>query len=52
MESINQAGRAALVAASVSSVQSRNITQYRGGNLLLIAIVLLVMLGIISFFVL
>jgi eukaryotic-like serine/threonine-protein kinase len=48
--SINQAGRAALVAASVSSTQHRDSTQSHGGNLLLI-LVLLVLLGIIMFVV-
>ena len=59
-ESINQAGRAALAAASVLPNQPRRITHQnlaelstgsRGGNLLLIIIVLLVFLGIILFFV-
>ncbi|MBI3480995.1 MAG: serine/threonine protein kinase [Nitrosomonadales bacterium] len=56
-ESIHQAGRAALTAASVSSSQSRGYhdaagsAQSRGGNVMM-AIVLLVLLGVIAFFVL
>ncbi len=59
-ESINQAGRAALSAASALPAQPRRTTHQnlaelstgsRGGNLLLIIIVLLVLLGIILFFV-
>jgi hypothetical protein len=53
-ESINQAGRAALAAGSASPAQPRHIThqsladlstQSRGGNLLVVIIVLLVLLG-------
>ena len=59
-ESISQAGRAALAAGSVSPAQPRHIAhqslaepliQSRGGNLLLVIIGLLVLLGIILFFV-
>jgi eukaryotic-like serine/threonine-protein kinase len=59
-ESINQAGRAALAAGSISSSQPLHTTyqslaepstQTRGGNLLVVIIVLLVLLGIILYFV-
>jgi serine/threonine-protein kinase len=47
-ESINEAGRAAMVAASVTSIQSRSTIGW-AGNLLLIFLVLVVALAVVSF---